>query len=146
MLSSIQSFSAPTMLACKLAKMTERAERAERKSKRSNTESRTQKNLRFEAERATKVAKRETTAALAKAEALQIVATDQRRAADAQHKAARQAKDKRVSVSNDGTRRPLHKLQDASRAQGERRMALGEVHTATRGSLQVRSGCFDGLK
>jgi hypothetical protein len=138
-----------TMLACKLAKMTKRAERAERKSKRSDTETRTQKDLRIQAERATKVAKRETTAALAKAEVLKTVATNQLRAAGAQRKAATRAiraKDKRVSVSNDGTRWPLHKVQVASRVQGGRRMALDEVNTATLGSLQVRSGCFGWLE
>jgi hypothetical protein len=140
---------AVTMLACKLSKMTKQADRGERKSKRSDTEAKNQKELRMEAERATKVAKRESKAALAKAGALKTVAADQRRAAGAQRRAAirtRQEKFKRVSVSNDGTCRQLHKVQVASRVDGGRRMALDEVHTATRRSLQVRSGCFGGLE
>ncbi len=77
------------------------------------------------------------------------MAADQRRAAGAARRGAiltRQAKFKSVSVSNDGTCRPLHKVQVASRVHGGRRMALDEVHTATRGFIQVRSGCFGGLQ
>jgi hypothetical protein len=138
-----------TMLACKLSKMTKQVELSERKRKKSDTEAKNEIELRKEAQRATKVAKRESTAALAKAETLKTVAANQRRAAGAARRAAmrtRQEKFKRVSVSKDGTCRPLHKVQVASRVHGGRRMALDEVHTATRGSLQVRSGCFGGLQ
>jgi hypothetical protein len=138
-----------TMLACKLSKMTKQVEQSERKRKKSDTEAKNEKELRMEAQRATKVAKRESTAASAKAEKLKTVAANQRRTAGAARKAAirtRQEKFKRVSVSKDGTCRPLHKVQVASHVDGGRRMALDEVHTATRGSLRVRSGCFGGLQ
>ena len=78
-----------------------------------------------------------------------VTAENHRKAADAHRNAANRARiqaDKQVSVSADGTRRPLHRVQVASSAQGGRRMALNVVQTATRGSLQVRAGFIGGLE
>ncbi len=52
---------------------------------------------------------------------------------------ALQMRDKRVSVSADGTRRPVHRVQTASRAGGGKRMALEEVTTTTKGSFTTRT-------
>ena len=52
---------------------------------------------------------------------------------------ALQMRDKRVSVSADGTRRSVHRVQTASRADGGKRMALEEVTTTTKGSFTTRT-------
>jgi hypothetical protein len=65
-----------------------------------------------------------------------------KKAADAMRKTATRAlqtRDKRVSVSADGTRRPVHRVQAASRADGGKRMALEEVSTTTKGSFTTRT-------
>ncbi len=65
-----------------------------------------------------------------------------RNAADAMRtKAARAllSRAKRVSVSADVNRRPVHKVQAASRADGGKRMALEEVSTTIKGSFTTRS-------
>jgi len=64
-----------------------------------------------------------------------------RKAAEAMRKAAAralQSSAKRVSVSADGIRQPVHTVKAASRADGGMRMALEEVSTTTKGSFQTR--------
>ena len=57
---------------------------------------------------------------------------------------SRQTPEKRVLVSADGTRRPVHRVQAASGAEGGKRMALDEVITTTKGSFKCRE--LGGLK
>ena len=65
-----------------------------------------------------------------------------KKAAEAMRKKTTRAlltRDKRVSVSADGTRRPVHRVHTASSADGGKRMALEEVTTTTLGSFMTRS-------
>jgi hypothetical protein len=65
-----------------------------------------------------------------------------KKAADAMRKKTTRAllmRNKRVSVSADGTRRPVHRVHTASSADGGKRMALEEVTTTILGSFMTRS-------
>jgi len=121
-------------LTSELSKQTMLTARAGEEKMRAESEKEKQKHLCKAAEKSARAADRRAFTALATADA-------QRKAADAQRKAAdrsKQARGKRVSA--DGTGRPLHRVQVASRAGGGKRMALDEVHTGTPGSLMVRTG------
>ena len=68
-----------------------------------------------------------------------VASTAQRKAARAEE--SRKNPEKRVSVSADGTPRPVHRVQAA---EGGKRMALDEVTTTTQGSFECRD--MGGLK
>ncbi len=64
-----------------------------------------------------------------------------RKAAETMRKTAAralQSSAKRVSVSADGNRQPVHTVKAASRADGRKQMVLEEVSTTTKGSFQTR--------
>jgi hypothetical protein len=59
---------------------------------------------------------------------------------------ALQLRAKLVSVSADGTCRPVHQVQAASKADGGKRMALEVVSTTTKGSFMTRTRTMGWLQ